>query len=153
MKLSIETGQRIMNVFLDTSSLYKLYQEEDGAEELLKEIPVNQVKKIFVSPITRVEFHSATYKNIRTKKLSGELAFNLISLFEEDYRSFQIVSYSEELISIALNLLKKYRIEGLRAQDSLQLASALILKDVIDLAASNDKLLIDLLNKEGIKTN
>ncbi len=58
-----------MRIYLDTSSLIKLYHTESGTEELDGIFESNQVQEVFVSSLTKVEFNSALWKKVRTKDL------------------------------------------------------------------------------------
>ena len=58
-----------MNIFLDTFSLFKLYQNEVGTIELKLFLETKTIEKIFLSNITRVEFNSDIYiKSFEKKK-------------------------------------------------------------------------------------
>ena len=52
-----------MKIFLDTSSLFKLYHEEEGTEELEKVFSQAKITEIFLSEITKVEFTSTIWNN------------------------------------------------------------------------------------------
>jgi predicted nucleic acid-binding protein len=56
-----------MKIYFDTSSLFKLYYQEDGTEEL--ELLFSQVKitHIYLSDLTKVEFSSTIWKRVRTR--------------------------------------------------------------------------------------
>lgn len=47
-----------MNVFIDTSTLFKLYQNESGSEIIYDYLKSNEIQNIYLSDITKVEFHS-----------------------------------------------------------------------------------------------
>ncbi len=53
-----------MKIFLDTSSLFKLYKKEIGSEEIEKIILDNNLTGVFLSEITKLEFLSAVFKII-----------------------------------------------------------------------------------------
>ncbi len=57
-----------MNIFLDTSSLLKLYHKEQGTEELLEFVSEN-VENIYLSEIAKIEFNSAIWKKFEQKSL------------------------------------------------------------------------------------
>lgn len=51
-------------IFLDTSSLLKLYHHEAGTDEVEKAIA--DANSIILSELAKVEFNSAVWKNIRS---------------------------------------------------------------------------------------
>ena len=94
-----------MRLFLDTSTLFKLYQKEAGTEEIIGIITNNNISIIFLSEITKIEFDSAVWKNVRSKKLEKEKAIKLINLFrnnayDSDVDNQPTNSYSDKSIVI-----------------------------------------------------
>jgi predicted nucleic acid-binding protein len=59
-----------MKIFLDTSSLFKLYHREADTAEL--ELTFSRVKitGIFFSEISKIEFSSTIWKKVRTKDIT-----------------------------------------------------------------------------------
>lgn len=53
-----------MKIFLDTSSLFKLYHEEKGSEELEKLFSQGNITHIYLSELTKVEFTSTIWKKV-----------------------------------------------------------------------------------------
>ena len=51
-----------MNLFFDTSSLFKLYHLEDGTDELLELFDKVGVEILYLAEITRIEFSSVVWK-------------------------------------------------------------------------------------------
>ncbi len=141
-----------MKIFLDTSSLIKLYHPEIGTIELDKIFAENAINEIFLSDITKIEFASAIWKKVRTKDLNADEANDLINSFNHDYDKFAFIEVDEILVLLARNLVSKYGLKGLRTLDSIQLASVLKVKSVISFAISADDLLKSLVESEGIKT-
>lgn len=141
-----------MKVYLDTSSLIKLYHTELGTDELDKVIEDNKIQEIFLSDIAKIEFNSAIWKKVRTKDVTEKVAINLIDSFQSDYTNFTFVEIDDELILSARELVVKYGLKGLRTLDSIQLASILSIKDELDLAITADDLLRSLIELEDIKT-
>jgi len=140
-----------MNIFLDTSTLFKLYHTEIGTEEIDKIISENEVKKIYLSVITKIEFNSVVWKKVREKEISEEQATELIKSFEEDYKLYKFIKNDNKLINNAKQLVTKYGKEGLRTLDSIQLASATLVKDNVDINKSADNLLNKIFELEGLK--
>jgi predicted nucleic acid-binding protein len=139
-----------MNLFFDTSSLFKLYHQEDGTKELMDFFSSNQIESIYLSDISRIEFSSAVWKKCRKKEISEEIASLLIEKFETDSKNYLFVIQSDKLIRHAKNLMSKHWKTGLRTLDSIQLASALAEKN-IDIFFTSDRILAEIALNEGLK--
>jgi predicted nucleic acid-binding protein len=140
-----------LKIFLDTSSLIKLYYKEEGTSSLDKIFAEYSISEIFISEITKVEFFSAIYKKLRTKHLHQQNVNDILSAFISDEHNYSIVLMSSEIIDVSQSLIKKYGIAGLRSLDAIQLASVCNIKGQIELAITNDKLLNDFLISENVK--
>ena len=140
-----------MKLFLDTSSLIKLYYKEDGTAKLDKIFVDYVVEEIFLSEISITEFFSAIYKKVRTKDLSLQNADDVLGAFTNDKDKFTFIAVDNAVISTSQVLLKKYGLKGLRALDAIQFASAYSIREQIDFVVSDDKLLNSFLTHEGIK--
>lgn len=127
-----------MNIFLDTSSLFKLYHKEDGTSELLSFFNFNKIKNIFLAEISSVEFASVVWKKCRKNELDSEQAFFLLSVFEKDSKNYTFIKDDKNLKALAVNLISKHWALGLRALDAIQLSSALKVKNEIDAFISSD---------------
>ena len=55
-----------MKIYIDTSSLVKLYHAEPGTELIDKVFEQNSITEIYLSTITKIEFNSAITKKVRT---------------------------------------------------------------------------------------
>lgn len=141
-----------MILYLDTSSLFKLYHEESGTRELDEIFSIQNIQKIFLSELTKVEFNSVVWKKIRMNEISLEQGQNLITFFQDDYLNYTFANIDNRVISTSLEMLNKFGNQGLRTLDSIQLATAYLSIDSIDLALTNDKLLKELFNNVGLKT-
>lgn len=141
-----------MKIFLDTSSLIKLYHTEIGTDLLDKIFEDFAVNEIFLSDIARVEFSSAIWKKVRTKDLMPNEASDIINSFNEDFGNYTFIELDAELISTAINLVNKYGLKGLRTLDSFQLASIIKIKSELFYAITADDLLKSLIESEGIET-
>ena len=141
-----------MKIYLDTSSLIKLYHTESGTNELDNLLENRVIEEIFLSEITKIEFNSAIWKKVRTKDLTNEEASELIGSFINDYDNYSFVDLDNDLILQAKDLVTKYGIQGLRTLDAIQLASIISVKSDLSLAVTADNLLRSLINLEGIKT-
>ena len=130
-----------MKIFLDTSSLIKLYFNEEGTSGLDKIFVDNIITEIFVSEITKTEFFSAIYKKLRTKDLLIENVHDILGAFVADEHKFKFILIDRQIINTSQVFIEKYGVKGLRALDAIQLASAYSVRNSIDLAVSHDKLL------------
>jgi predicted nucleic acid-binding protein len=138
-----------MNLFFDTSSLFKLYHQEEGTKELVDFFKSNQIDSIYLSEITGIEFSSAVWKKCRKMEISEEIANLLIEKFESDSENYQFVNQSDKLIRFAKNLVNKHWKTGLRTLDSIQLASVLTVKN-IDYFFTSDRILAEIAINEGL---
>ena len=141
-----------MKVFLDTSSLIKLYHKENGTKELQSLFLESKIIQIFLSEITKVEFASTIWKKIRTKEVSLDNGILILNLFEEDLINYHFIMIDGLLIEQARKLMLSYGIEGLRTLDSIQLSTCVSLKNEVDLFITSDKLLNKLIEREGLNT-
>lgn len=141
-----------MKIFLDTSSLIKLYHAESGTDELDNLFESNSIQEIFLSEITKIEFNSAIWKKVRTKDLTIDEATEITDSFTNDYDNYSFVGSDYDLILRAKDLVTKYGVQGLRTLDSIQLASVIAIKSDLSFAVTADNLLRTLINLEGIKT-
>lgn len=140
-----------MKVFLDTSSLIKLYYKEEGTSKLDELFIENVITEIYISEITKIEFFSAIYKKLRTGNLQIENVNDLINAFTADEHNYSIILIDREIVSFSQKLIEKYGIKGLRSLDAIQFASAYNVREAIDFAISDDKLLNTFLLSEGIQ--
>lgn len=141
-----------MKIFLDTSSLFKLYHKEEHSnliEELFSKV---KITSIYLSEITKVEFASSVWKKVRTKEISKEDAITTIELFEIDSSKFTFVAIDSIVIEQAKNLISKYGLGGLRTLDAIQLSCAKVLSKEVNLFITSDILLQTFLKEEGLQT-
>lgn len=141
-----------MKIFLDTSSLFKLYKKEIGSEEIEKILLDNNLTGVFLSEITNLEFLSAVFKRVRMKDLSIIEAKQIIEAFEDDTKKYIIVPLNKTILDVARQLIWKYGENGLRTLDALQLGSAIEVRTVVGKYFSSDKLLQSLFQKEHLPT-
>ena len=141
-----------MKIFLDTSSLFKLYHEEEGTEELEIVFSQEKITDIFLSEIAKVEFTSTIWKKVRTKEITVEQAEVTLELFANDFAKYNFVTTNSLILERARNLTTKYGVEGLRTLDSIQLSTCIELARQADVFYTADKLLKTLIEKEGLTT-
>lgn len=142
-----------MKIFLDTSSLIKLYHTEIGTDDLDRLLDENSVQEIFLAEIAKIEFNSAVWKKVGTKDLTNEEAVDMIDSFQSDYPNYSFVSTDHQLLFSARDLVSKYGLIGLRTLDSIQLASIISIKTELTIAVTDDQLLRNLIIKEGVVSN
>ena len=140
-----------MKIFLDTSSLFKLYHKESGTQELMDFFNKNTIECIFLAELAEIEFSSVIWKKCRKKEINEKVALTLIEAFEKDSENFNIVSESNEIRQLAKKMIRKYWKEGLRTLDSIQLASVLSIRDKVDFFFTSDNLLAEIASHEKIK--
>lgn len=140
-----------MNLFFDTSSLFKLYHHEEGTNELIGFFKSNSIDSIYISEITGIEFSSAVWKKCRKQEISENIAQILIEKFEIDSANYQFVNQNDKIIKLSKNLIAKHWKTGLRTLDSIQLASVLIVKKDIDYFFTSDMILSEVATIEGLK--
>ena len=101
-----------MKLYLDTSSLFKLYHTKAGTQVVDSIFAENNPTAIFISEIALIEFTSALFKKVRSKELNNINATLLINLFEVDCKKYNIVPVNTKSFLSAKALLIKYAVEG-----------------------------------------
>lgn len=141
-----------MKIFLDTSSLFKLYHREADTHIIEQIFSTTKVSNIYLSEITKIEFSSSIWKKVRTKEISLSEAKVTLQLFDNDFEKYTFIATDSIIIEQAKNLVTKYGITGLRTLDSIQLATSLSLASVVSLFVTSDNLLKSILSEEGLTT-
>ena len=141
-----------MVIFLDTSTLVKLYYKESDSEQIVT-ILSEKGDEIFLFEIAKVEFTSAIWKKVRTGDMDKETALKVIACFENDYDTFNWIFADSTIVEISKNLFQKYGLTSLRTLDALQLGACISAKSEIDVFLTNDDFLKELFVKEGLATN
>ncbi|QDA31717.1 type II toxin-antitoxin system VapC family toxin [Thermococcus indicus] len=129
--------------FFDTSALVKHYHIERGSS-IVNELMENYV--VAISELAILEMTSA----LNRRFLSGELTKRklewVLERFYSDLENYVVVTISSETISLATSFVLKH---GLKTLDSLQLASALKIKDEVSVFVTFDEKLKNAAEKEG----
>ena len=141
-----------MKIFLDTSSLVKLYHRESDTAELERMFSTIKVTEIFLAEISKIEFASTIWKKVRTKEITDTQAQKTLDLFESDFTKYSFVATSSVIIEQAKILCSKYGLIGLRTLDSIQLATSIKLLTEVGIFFTSDKLLKSLFGAEGLPT-
>jgi predicted nucleic acid-binding protein len=142
-----------MKIFLDTSTLFKLYHRESDTAELESRLSAIAITGIYLSEITKVEFTSTIWKKVRTKEISMLQAQKTLDLFELDFGKYNFVTTDSIIIEQARLFTSKYGMQGLRTLDSIQLSTAVSLFHQADIFFTADKLLQSLFVIEGLQTD
>jgi len=95
-----------VKIFLDASSLIKLYYKEEDTSYLDKLFTDHTITEIFLSEISKVEFFSAIYKKIRTKHLTFKNAEDIINAFKADEKKYHFILLNEDIIRLSQKLIK-----------------------------------------------
>ncbi len=141
-----------MNIFLDTSSLFKLYHNEIDTAIIENIFINNRVTSVYLSELTKIEFASSIWKKVRTNEITELDAEKTLDLFEKDFGKYTFIATDSIIIENARNLIAKYGSKGLRTLDSIQLSTSLLLASEVGLFVTSDNLLKSLLNEEGLST-
>ena len=141
-----------MKIFLDTSTLFKLYHLESGTKQLILFFKSTMIESVFLSEITKLEFDSVVWKKVRKREIDDKKAQGLIKNFENDWGKFSFINDDAQLKHKARQLISKYGNDGLRTLDSIKLASAIHIKKEADLFFTDDYLLLKLFKKEKLHT-
>lgn len=134
-------------IFLDTSSLIKLYHTEPDSAQLRQQ--VQPTDEVVVSGLTRVEMYSAFGRKLRRGDLPTGLAQTGLRLFEQDWLNFQVVALDAKCLEEASHLLQRYTSLALRSLDAIQLAAALA-AGKLDTFFTHDQRLRDAALAEGL---
>lgn len=129
-----------MRIFVDTSTLFKKYVDENGSSDFSDLL--DKVTEIIVSPLTRIEMYAALTKCVQEKSLPMEYAEKLKAEIKKDFVFYSRVYWNESLEEKAVEITQK---SSLRALDAIQLASGVLSK--ADVFVTSDKKLFEEANK------
>jgi predicted nucleic acid-binding protein len=135
---------------LDTSSLFKLYHKEQDSD-LIKQIFTDHiVTTVFLSEIATIEFASTVWKKFRIRQMTELHAKTILSLFDADFYKYTFIQPESMIYHCAKDLVTKYGKQGLRTLDSIQLSTAISLKNQSSLFITSDKLLCAFFKQEEL---
>ena len=106
-------------LYLDTSSLVKLYVEEEGSNEI--EDLVVASPAVATSLIAYAEARSAFARRLREQAFSAAEYREILASFESDWGSYAHAAVTIEIVRLAGNLAEKHALRGF---DGLHLSSA-----------------------------
>jgi predicted nucleic acid-binding protein len=138
-----------MKLFLDTSSLFKLYHNENDSN-VIRQIFTDNKVFASLSDISKIEFHSTVWKKVRTGELTEIEVRSVAGLFETDFEKYNFIPVDTLIVKQAKDLIEKYGRQGLRTLDSIQLSTAISLKNQCDLFITTDKLLHSFFIQESL---
>ncbi len=141
-----------MKIFLDTSSLFKLYHKESDTDIIERVFADHNITTIYLSEIAKIEFASTIWKKVRVKELTESQAKAILDLFEQDFGKYTFIPSDAIINEQARNLITKYGKQGLRTLDSIQLATSVSLSDKANLFITTDKLLATFFKLELLPT-
>lgn len=137
-----------MNLYIDTSALIKHYIAEEGSEYINDLIADASV--LATTLITRAEMTAAINRLLRMNYLSREHYSIALRDFRSDWKHYERILISEEIIARADSLTCEY---PLRGYDAVHLACGLIWQDALELPvvlATYDAQLRDAAQKAGL---
>jgi len=108
--------------YFDTSALVKQYLQEAGSKTVLELLKTGD--KVYTASLTYAETHAAFSRRTRKGRLTRETTRRLALRFDRDWESYDIVLMSDDVLSLARQLLYHH---PLRSADAIHLASALFL--------------------------
>ena len=111
-----------MIVYLDTSSLVKLYVEEEGSADVAAS--VKKASAVATSMIAYAEARAAFARRFRERSLTKRAYKSLLLSFEKDWTNYAQVKVSQDLIRLAGGLAEKHALRGF---DAIHLSSAVFL--------------------------
>ena len=138
-----------MKLFLDTSSLFKLYHKENDSN-VIRQIFTDNKVFASLSDISKIEFHSTVWKKVRTGEFTEIEVRTVAGLFETDFEKYNFIPVDALIVKQAKDLIEKYGRQGLRTLDSIQLSTAISLKNQCDMFITTDKLLHSFFIQESL---
>ena len=134
-----------MNFYFDTSALMKKYIDETGSDCVVS--LMKDADEIFLSLITEIEAHSTCRRLLAEKAISEKDYENLIRELDTDFQYYTFIPLDETVTRIARSLVNTHQ---LRSLDSIQLASAILIRDEIDAVVVCDDRIIRAGEGEGV---
>jgi len=116
-----------MILYMDTSSIAKMFIDEAGALETQR--AVSDANALSSSVIAYIETRSLIARRKREKLLRTAEATRILDVFESDWRRFGKIPLDANLVASAGRTVEKHK---LRTLDSIHLASALYLRAQAD---------------------
>lgn len=138
-----------MVLYLDTSSLVKLYVEEEGSDGIIELVACSAA--VATSLVAYAEARSAFARRFREKAFTRDEYKGLIVALDQDWNRVISLAVTEDLVFTAGRLAEKH---GIRGFDAIHLASATVLKEEVSasvLFSCADQRLQKASAKEGLQ--
>ena len=126
-------------LYLDSSALFKRYQNEQGTAALNARLrkEAKGLRSVFTSVLTYAEIHAAFARRAREKLLSPKEAAAVQDEFDADWAlSMSPIELGTGVLVFVRDLVKEF---PLRGADAIHLASALWLRDMAKLGMKVDQ--------------
>ncbi|AMJ64973.1 type II toxin-antitoxin system VapC family toxin [Hymenobacter sp. PAMC 26628] len=136
-----------MSIFLDTSSLIKLYDDSETDAAGLRQY-LGSREDIYLSALTQVEFISALGRKQRRNDLTTAQASALQQTFEVNHSTYGWIDLAPAVLRLAAQLLNKHAKLALRSLDAVQLASAMAIPN-LQVFITHDRRLHEAATVEG----
>jgi predicted nucleic acid-binding protein len=111
-----------MILYLDTSSLVKLYVEENDSSKIADLVIASEISA--TSLIAYAESRSAFARRFREKAFTASEYKRLVNAFNADWNNYFIINVTTELVKFAGELAENHHLRGF---DAIHLSSALTL--------------------------
>ena len=129
-----------MILYLDSSSLIKLYLEEEGSATVTA--LVLEADAVYASRVAYAEARSGLARARRMARLDDASYQTAIEEFEGRWTAVNVVDVSDSLVRLAGDLAERH---GLRGFDAIHLASALVVQreggQPVSFSARDDRLM------------
>jgi predicted nucleic acid-binding protein len=112
-----------MILYLDTSSLVKLYVEEDGSSDIDALVRSSDITA--TSIVAYAEARAAFARRFRERAFTAKEHNRIKEFFDKDWSNYLILSVTADVIRLAGDLAEKHALRGF---DSIHLSSALTLR-------------------------
>ena len=116
-----------MFLYLDTSSLVKLYVEEAESDQIIGLVGSSEITS--TSLIAYAEARAAFARRFRENAFKPVDYDRLKAVFDKDWNNYFILNVTGDLIKLAGDLAEKHALRGF---DSIHLASALTLRHELE---------------------
>lgn len=110
-------------IYFDSSALVKRYLDEEGSYKV--NIMLDEASVAATSKLTYPEIVSAFIRKQRMGEISKDSYAKISSTLESEWSYFFVIQFSDQLYPAIRRIIEKH---GLKAADSIHLASALWLK-------------------------
>ena len=138
-----------MILYLDTSSMVKLYVEEKLSAQI--KLMVEDAQVVATSRIAYVEARAAFVRKLRERGFSVVQYRSIIRNLDQDWENYFLLDVTDNLVKLAGRLAEKHALRGF---DAIHLASGAILRQQSERAVTFscfDETLTSAAHKEGLR--